>query len=159
MFSFNLLAGISTKLFSGISNQLLHNNHLTLKRIATPYHFDSQKDINIKDLNSSLYQRYCLFIKGGLMLEVLKIRKTNPKTKINSQHTNHSGRLPSILSRDLKRRNPLQRSKNRKQSIEANLASRDLLSSIKISNTPHIRMTPPNTLYPHHQSPQFDHFI
>ena len=65
MFSINLLAGVSTKILNNDSHLL------TLNRInygASPYHFESQRDINIKDLNSSLYQRFCLFMEGNRML-------------------------------------------------------------------------------------------
>ena len=86
MFSINLLAGVSSKLLNNDSHLLTFNR---INHGASPYHFDSQRDINIKDLNISLYQRFCLFREGSRMLEVLKIRK---KTGNNNGRGKRVGR-------------------------------------------------------------------
>ena len=99
MFSINLLAGLSNKLVANDSKLLTQNR---INHGANPYHFETQKDINIKDLNNNLYQRYCLFISGSQMLEGLKIRKRNRRNKISSDRSTSSGKLPSFISRDMK---------------------------------------------------------
>lgn len=69
--------GNSSNIFTGISNNLFGNDSFLggvfNKVNINPY--ESDKEIKGKLIDNKIYQRFCLFVYGNQMLEVLKIRK------------------------------------------------------------------------------------
>lgn len=78
MLSLNLLAGVTNNNLQESENTLsvLHSDHLN-----NPHHSKISNKF-IKDLKSTKYQRYCLFVDNNKILEVLKVREKFQKKSL-----------------------------------------------------------------------------